>query len=281
MTYESESQARLFSPFPTLPDVNINGVHAILLESNQKLTRMQYRIEQAGCNNLTFNESHIPVTQQTDNMYKYLKQEVNEAQIELNTLSDVAESFFPPESSPGTTRQKRSLDGDEPHNRTRRLIGAVAALAAGTGFILGEPIKDAACSALSIFNLCDSTEEMERELDQVTEQQKTQQKAFQTVQNQNNEKLALLRDEIRLTQESVEKNRNDTYTHISYMLERIYTLENAFRCYQFESAYRNFLQSSQIYLSQIGTLCTHFRAFRAAFYAYRNNFYSIISSLAT
>ena len=40
-----------------------------------------------------------------DSMYKYLKQEVNEPQIELNTLNDVAESFFPPESSPGFTRR--------------------------------------------------------------------------------------------------------------------------------------------------------------------------------
>ena len=101
------------------------------------------------------------------------------------------------------------------------------------------------------------------------------------VQDKNNEKLALLRDEIRLTQESVERITNDTYLRISYMLERIYSLEDAFRCYQFESAYRHFLQSSQLYLSQIGTLYTHFKAFRAAFYAYRNNFFSIISSLAT
>ena len=87
---------------------------------------------------------------------------------------------------------------------------------------------------------------MKRELDQVTKQQKTQQKLFQTVQDQNNEKLALLRDQIRSTQESVEKIKEDTYAHISYMLERIYTLEDAFRCYQFESAYRHFLQSSQL-----------------------------------
>ena len=122
---------------------------------------------------------------------------------------------------------------------------------------------------------------MERELDLVTKQQKTQQKTFQTIQDQNNEKLALLRDEIRLIQESVEKIKEDTYTHISYMLEGIYTLEDAFRCYHFESAYRHFLQSSQFYLSQNGTLYTHFKAFRAAFYAYINNFFSIISSLAT
>ena len=65
------------------------------------------------------------------------------------------------------------------------------------------------------------------------------------------------------------------------MLDRIYTLEDAFRCYQFESAYRHFLQSSQLYLSQTGILYTQFIDFRAAFYANRNNFLSIISSLAT
>ena len=61
VTSESENQIRLFSPFPTLPDVNIDGVHAIILESNAKLSRMQNRVVQAGCNNLTFNESHVPV----------------------------------------------------------------------------------------------------------------------------------------------------------------------------------------------------------------------------
>ena len=109
-----------------------------------------------------------------------------------------------------TTRQRGSKNEDEPHNRTRRLIGAVAATAAGTGFILGEPINDAACNALSIFNLCDSTEDLERQLDQVSSQQETQQQAFQTVEYQNNEKLALRQDEIHLTQEGVEKIKEDT-----------------------------------------------------------------------
>ena len=68
-------------------------------------------------------------------MYSYLKQEVSEAQLELNTLRDVAESSFPPKSLSQTTHRRRLIDEDEPHNRTRRLIGAVAALAAGTGFI--------------------------------------------------------------------------------------------------------------------------------------------------
>ena len=70
VTSESESQVRLFSPFPTLPDVNVDGVHAILLERNQRISRMQNRVAQAGCHNLTFIESHIPVTQQMNKMHK-------------------------------------------------------------------------------------------------------------------------------------------------------------------------------------------------------------------
>ena len=35
VTSESESQVQLLSPFPTLPDVNVDGMQAILLESNQ------------------------------------------------------------------------------------------------------------------------------------------------------------------------------------------------------------------------------------------------------
>ena len=96
VTSESESQIRLFSRFPTLPDVNIDDVHAIILESNQKLSRMQNRVEQSECNNLMFNESHIPILQQMENMHNHLKTEVNEAQSELNTLSTIAEYFFQP-----------------------------------------------------------------------------------------------------------------------------------------------------------------------------------------
>ena len=113
-----------------------------------------------------------------ENMYNHLKTEINEAQSELNTLTAIAKSFFSPTAFLGTSRQRRSTAEEEPHNRTRWLIGAVAALAAGTGFILGEPIKDVACNALSIFNLCDSTEELERVFDQVTKQQKHNNRHF-------------------------------------------------------------------------------------------------------
>ena len=136
-------------------------------------------------------------------------------------MSVIAESFFPPESSPGTTGRRCSIVEDEPHNRTRRLIGAVAALATGTEFILGKPIKYAACNAFSDFSLCESTENLEREVDQVTKQEKKQQQAFRTVEDPNNGNLTLLREEICLTPQGVERFKEDTYAHIFYMLERI------------------------------------------------------------
>ena len=132
---------------------------------------MQYRMARADCNNLTFNKSDIPVAKLKKNMHNHLENEVNAAQSELNTLSDIAESFFPLAESLGTPRQGRSMNEDEPHNQSRRIVGAVAALAAGTRFIISEPIKDAACIALSLFKLCYTTDGLERELDHVTKQQ--------------------------------------------------------------------------------------------------------------
>ena len=76
------------------------------------------------------------------------------------------------------------------------------------------------------------------------------------VQEKDNEKLALLRDEISLTQESVQRIKNDTYIRISYMLERIYTLEDAFRCYQFESACRHFFSPHNC-ICHKSAHCTH------------------------
>ena len=122
----------------------------MLLESNQKLSRMENLVAQAECKKLTFNKSHIPLTQQMDNIYNYLKKKINEAELELNTLTGIAESFFPPASSLARFRSRCSVVENEPHNRTRRLIGVVAALAAGTGSILGEAFKDAACNTVSI-----------------------------------------------------------------------------------------------------------------------------------
>ena len=44
VTSEKERQIRLFSFFPTLLDVNIDGVHDTIRKTNQKLSSRKYRI---------------------------------------------------------------------------------------------------------------------------------------------------------------------------------------------------------------------------------------------
>ena len=74
---------------------------------------------------------------------------------------------------------------------------------------------DGRCSGIFfILILYDFTEDLGREIDQIIKQQKTQQQTLQSVQDRNNEKLALHRGETHLTQESVKRIKEDIYTLI-------------------------------------------------------------------
>ena len=67
----------------------------------------------------------------------------------------MAPSFLPPvKPDHGTARSKRA-------------VGLIAAAAGAAGPVHGNPIKDAACSALSIFNPCTDNKDMEANLDHV------------------------------------------------------------------------------------------------------------------
>ena len=108
-------------------------------------------VERAGCKRLTFNKSHTPVKLQVVNLYKcFIRgvQGVQKTGTRFDTLSEIAESMFPPASL------RRNRQPTEDHrNRTRWFIGAVAALGADTGMLSGEPITDTTCDAFSIFHL--------------------------------------------------------------------------------------------------------------------------------
>ena len=78
-----------------------------------------------------------------------LIQKINAAHTDLNQLVEVASSFFPPLIEPehGAARRKRA-------------VKTIAAAAGAAGLVLGSPVKDAACSALSISNLCTDTKDL-------------------------------------------------------------------------------------------------------------------------
>ena len=87
----------------------------------------------------------------------FLEYELTAALAEENSLLNVANSFI----SLGARWDQK------PSGRSPRTIGAFAAVAAGAVLVLGEPIKNAACNALTIFNLCKKSDALLRDLDNI------------------------------------------------------------------------------------------------------------------
>ena len=90
-------------------------------------------------------------------------------------------------------------------NRSPRAIALNAAAAGAAGLILGDPVKDSACSALSIFSFCSNKTELEADVNNLLQRHTVFQKTLEQVQNRNEENFFLLRNERQETQERVAK----------------------------------------------------------------------------
>ena len=73
-----------------------------------------------------------------------LDKEIAEAKADQSHLVEIVLSFLP----------QQSMLAGERNNRSPRAIGLIAAAAGPAGLILGDPVKDAACSVPSFFSLC-------------------------------------------------------------------------------------------------------------------------------
>ena len=106
----------------------------------------------------------------------------------------MASSFLPPSIKPdhGTARNKRA-------------VGIIAAAAGAAGLVLGSTVRDAACSALSIFNVCTDSKDLEENVDHVMATQKQCQAVLERVQIKNDANFFILGNEIKETHESVRK----------------------------------------------------------------------------
>ena len=93
---------------------------------------------------------------QLDDKFFLIQKETNAAETDQNQLVEVASSFLPTSVKP----EHRTA-------RSRRAVGKIAAAAGAAGLVLGSQVKDAACSALSIFNLCTDTKDLEENVDHV------------------------------------------------------------------------------------------------------------------
>ena len=169
--------------------------------------------------------------------------------------------------------------------RSRRFIGAIAVLEAGAGLILADPLKEAACTVVSIFSLCHDTSSSSKVVEDILQTQKETMETLQRVQSANNENFFPLGIEIRATQENV-RNLRDAVNDRLRTLDKTFSLFNGGltlykECAEKHAKHSVFLQETIYVITQLGILYTHIKSNQAAFCAYKINLFSIISSLAS
>ena len=169
-------------------------------------------------------------------------------------------------------------------SRSPRAIGLIAAAAGAAGLTLGNPVKDAACSALSTFSLCSDNTELKTDVDNLLQQQTVFQKTLERVQNRNDEKLFQLGNEIQETQESVAMITevvNDNQQKLDVELRAIKgVISHPVDCNAHLAQTMNFYQQLPECISYLNPLYTHVKSYRAAFYAYKIALLATLSSLA-
>ena len=114
---------------------------------------------------------------------------------EEKSLLDVANFFIPS----GARRNQ------QPECPSRSAIGAITAVAAGAGSVLGEPIKNAACNALPIVNFCNYTHALSGDVDNTMRTQKGTVNNLERVPMRNDKNFFPLGREIKGIQERVRK----------------------------------------------------------------------------
>ena len=120
-----------------------------------------------------------------------------------------------------------------PHHRQRRVVPALMAASGVAGLVLGNPIRNAACEAVSIFSLCSDNSALKNNVRNVLQRQATFEKSLHRVQQASDEKFFLLGTEIADTQKSVEALRdvidarlNATGEAIRQLDSRLITMSN-------------------------------------------------------
>ena len=173
VTSESESKDILFSPFPQLPAFGPAGALRLLhfvLEARQNLsnTGQKYQHNIHLTTGQYYSTPMCCVVNTNDMLAKLaglaesIEYRVNLLFKEQKAIADdhlellrVAKSFAPLPTKQNEDKAQTALSGQ------RRLIPALMAAA---GLILGNPLKDAACSALSIFKLCRDNKDLKKDI---------------------------------------------------------------------------------------------------------------------
>ena len=272
VTPESESKVRVFSPFPRIPDINLTNAYTILQQRGHSDTLAGMSSVKL-CHTSDMEHLYDNLFNRLEEKLKVLENEIHAAQTDQHNLVTMASSFLPP-----------SIHPHDAPSRGKRAIGLIAAAAGAAGLALGDPVKEAACSALSIFNLCTDTTDLQNDIDGILATQNQFQDVLQRVQTKNDEKFFLLGNEIKDTQDSVVKITKLVGTQLKALEKELMEIKGVIAnlpvCNQQLIHSMSFLQQIRDYIDHLGTLYAHVKSYRAAFYAYQIALYSTISSLA-
>ena len=239
VTSESESKVRVFSPFPKIPEVNLTGAEHMLATAIARTIALgsTYATRKGnGCAIEKINETYDLLKQQLENRINMVKQEMSASVKDQNGLSEIAKSFLPQIHRTEEASIKRTI----------RFIGAVAAIGAGARLILGDPIKDAACTALSIFNMCDDNSQLSRDIETAMDTQQQTILTLQRVQAKNDDNFFLLGNEVKETQHNVKQIRDQVNEHLQTLDARMRTIKLELvaykECRRVEMVHLRFLQ---------------------------------------
>ena len=175
VTPESESKVRVCSPFPNIPEINLTDAYTIL-QTRGHTDSMTGMDTVKLCRTERMRTLYDQLFDQLEEKLSLIQKGINVAHRDQNQIVEVALSFLP-----------RSIKPDHGTARSKRAVGRIAAAAGATGLVLGNPVKHAACSAVSIFNLCTDTKDLEENVDHVMATQKQFQAVLERLQTKNDE----------------------------------------------------------------------------------------------
>ena len=170
----------------------------------------------------------------------------------------MASSFLPPSIHPHAAP-----------SRSKRAIGLIAAAAGAAGLALGDPVKEAACSALSILNFCTDTTDLQSDIDGILATQNQFQDVLQRVQTKNDGKFFLLGNEIKDAEDSVVKITKLVGTQLKALENELMEIKCVIAklpvCHRQLIRSMSFLQQNRVYIDHLGTWYAHIKSYQALF----------------
>ena len=285
VTSESKSKVRVFSPFPQSPTVDLTEVDSLIdLVSNihNKLISLPF-LETVASDKpcpmamYTAQDRSNGLRESIEYRVRLLADERSVIAQDYAELLRVASSFAPP------PMQLPSISS--PHHRERRLVLALMAASEVAGLVLGNPIRNAACKALSIFSLCSVNSVLKNNVCNLLQRQATFEKSLHRVQEANDEKFFLLGTEIADTQKSVEALRDVIDARLNATREAIRRLDSRLvamsNCMSIQRQFEVIVEKFRNYTSYLDLTYMNLKPYRASFVSCKTSMYSAVSLLSS